>query len=92
MTRKTLTPFFAVCHSQNSIVWDRLAEMTDTYGHRLAGSASLEKVWKCLTRSTSLVSFMAASFFLGAKRKRNKRKRLCGVAFGFPTMFVCVRK
>ncbi|KFH73812.1 hypothetical protein MVEG_01026 [Podila verticillata NRRL 6337] len=27
----------------SNIVWDRLAEMTDTYGHRLAGSASLEK-------------------------------------------------
>ncbi|KAF9215349.1 hypothetical protein BGZ59_001611 [Podila verticillata] len=28
---------------ESSIVWDRLAEMTDTYGNRIAGSAALEK-------------------------------------------------
>ncbi|KAG0348954.1 hypothetical protein BG004_003437 [Podila humilis] len=28
---------------ESSIVWDRLAEMTDTFGHRLVGSDSLEK-------------------------------------------------
>ncbi|KAG0095932.1 hypothetical protein BGZ93_005243 [Podila epicladia] len=28
---------------ESSIVWDRLAEMTDTYGSRIAGSAALEK-------------------------------------------------
>lgn len=31
---------------KNSIVWDRLAEMTDTYGNRIAGSEALEKVTK----------------------------------------------
>lgn len=29
-----------------SIVWDRLAEMTDTYGPRVVGSEALEKVRK----------------------------------------------
>ncbi|KAI1300112.1 hypothetical protein EDD11_006310 [Mortierella claussenii] len=28
---------------ESSIVWDRLAEMTDTYGNRIAGSEALEK-------------------------------------------------
>ncbi|KAF9400301.1 hypothetical protein BGX21_004588 [Mortierella sp. AD011] len=28
---------------ESSIVWDRLAEMTDTYGNRIAGSDALEK-------------------------------------------------
>ncbi|KAG0337641.1 hypothetical protein BG000_005184 [Podila horticola] len=28
---------------ESNIVWDRLAEMTDTYGHRLVGSDTLEK-------------------------------------------------
>ncbi|KAG0092660.1 hypothetical protein BGZ93_008224 [Podila epicladia] len=28
---------------ESNIVWDRLAEMTDTYGHRLVGSDALEK-------------------------------------------------
>ncbi|GJJ71035.1 carboxypeptidase Q [Entomortierella parvispora] len=28
---------------ESSIVWDRLAEMTDTYGNRIAGSGALEK-------------------------------------------------
>ncbi|KAF9425120.1 hypothetical protein BGZ94_007821 [Podila epigama] len=28
---------------ESSIVWDRLAEMTDTFGNRIAGSAALEK-------------------------------------------------
>ncbi|KAF9413299.1 hypothetical protein BGZ94_000775, partial [Podila epigama] len=28
---------------ESDVVWDRLAEMTDTYGHRLVGSAALEK-------------------------------------------------
>ncbi|KAG0021762.1 hypothetical protein BGZ82_011209 [Podila clonocystis] len=28
---------------ESNVVWDRLAEMTDTYGHRLVGSESLEK-------------------------------------------------
>ncbi|KAF8924367.1 hypothetical protein EDD21DRAFT_371954 [Dissophora ornata] len=28
---------------ESSIVWDRLAEMTDTFGNRIAGSESLEK-------------------------------------------------